>query len=197
MIIQCDHCGKKIEKETAYRVKYGKKYFCDEQCYIEYNKPPLKLCATCGIEMQPSTEIDKYGLLFCSKVCVKDYEDCPDNAEKVCLTYVWDDLSGKTANYLVLKAQAKHMVETYGQNYTAMLWTCKYWHEVLGRVWNPEYNLGQILPYFYEEAKEFYTQRKRIHESIKDTDLTPTVKVVKANTDKRFYKIHLDDMEDL
>lgn len=199
---KCKYCNEDvIDKSTAYYDEFSKRWFCNQEHYKEFVVrlgKPSDFCGHCAKMIDKSICINKYNHNFCDGGCVTNFEKNPDNAYDVLLGYIHYELrNSQTPDYVIIQQQAEHFAKKYRFNYPAMILTCKYWHEVLGKTWNEDYHLGQIFPAYYKEAELYYKQRKKAWESMKNPEPEPEVRVVVANTNKMRYKIHVDDIDKL
>lgn len=198
---KCKHCGQTItNKEEAYYD--GTSYYCNKEhydaCIIKMNKVS-NLCGHCGTVVYNESCVQKYNRKFCSDLCVTKFEKDEKNIYEVLLGYIHYNLrNSNSPDYIIIQQQVDHYVSKYKMKYPAMLLTCKYWHEVLGKTWNEDYHLGQIFPYYYAEAEAYYKQKKKVWENLKNSqEEEPEVRKVTANTNRLRYKIHVDDISKL
>ena len=80
MIIQCDYCGKDVDKPTNYvnqSRKRGYKIFCSPTCRHLAGKV-VCYCANCGkklLKIPAEIKNSKTGNVFCSKSCACSYNN--------------------------------------------------------------------------------------------------------------------------
>lgn len=82
MIIQCNNCGKDVEKSTSKvneAKKYGRNLYCSKECAHAHRQIKIVCsCAFCGKElMKLPSEIkkSKTGNTFCNKSCACSYNN--------------------------------------------------------------------------------------------------------------------------
>ena len=145
-IVTCRNCKKKIDKTTAYSEKKGQ-YFCDADCFNEYNAPK-EVCYVCK-KLDKTSHMTYYlGHWFC-KDCLSTWLNSEEGQRDSFLDYVWnlyDPSVRTTPRYMTIRKQAEYYHKEYGLKYKGMLLAVKYHVETLERMWHNEYGLGQVLP---------------------------------------------------
>ena len=140
--VKCRYCKKTIEKENALSVPNGKrnKYYCDETCHEKDNEQ-----ANVSKETQDK-EVSQWKQLM-------DY-----------LTQLY----GNKINYPFLCSQIKNMKTEYNMKDGGILLTLKYMYEIRELTFDDDKGLG-LIPYYYNDAKNFYIRKFKIEEMVKNT----------------------------
>lgn len=90
MLVNCDQCGKEVNKKP-YQVKTYKNLFCSRECRNTFQtKNVITECACCGktiTKKQFEINSSKTGRVFCSKSCSAKVS----NEERSSGTYVYRD----------------------------------------------------------------------------------------------------------
>lgn len=140
-IVTCRNCKKKIDKTTAYSEKKGQ-YFCDADCFNEYNAPK-ESCYVCKKVDKTSHMAHYLGHWFC-KDCLSTWLNSEEGQRDSFLDYVWnlyDPSVRTTPRYMTIRKQAEYYHKEYGLKYKGMLLAVKYHVETLERMWHNEYGL--------------------------------------------------------
>jgi len=139
----CRHCGKLIDKETAYSdAKRKTYYFCDVYCAIEYDK-----------ERQKKSKPPK-----ATKVKEEPIKVENKKSDRESLFDYIVELYGYFPSYIPYKV--KNMIDD-GFTYKGVELALKYWVETLEHGWNEKSGIG-IVPYIYEDAKNFWIKQQNI-----------------------------------
>lgn len=109
--------------------------------------------------------------------------------------YICDLYNMKFPTGLIIK-QIKEYKEEYGYKYSGMLLTLKYFYEIQE---NPvKYNDGVgIIPYIYEEAKEYYLDQQRIRKeakNIKEISKKENIEIKKNDDSKQYNNFKMIDI---
>ena len=82
MIIQCNECGKNVEKSTSKvneAIKYGRNLYCSKECAQKHRLIKIQCkCAFCEAELiRTPSEIkkSKTGNVFCNKSCAASFNN--------------------------------------------------------------------------------------------------------------------------
>lgn len=177
-IVTCRNCKKKIDKTTAYSEKKGQ-YFCDADCFNEYNAPK-EACYVCKKIDKTSHMTHYLGHWFC-KDCLSTWLNSEEGQRDSFLDYVWnlyDPSVRTTPRYMTIRKQAEYYHKEYGLKYKGMLLAVKYHVETLERMWHNEYGLGQVLPKTYFELKELWEQQAKLKQTITKVDMNKEKKIM-------------------
>ena len=177
-IVTCRNCKKKIDKTTAYSEKKGQ-YFCNADCFNEYNAPK-EACYVCKKVDKTSHMTHYLGHSFC-KDCLSTWLNSEEGQRDSFLDYVWNlyDLSVRTTSrYMTIRKQAEYYHKEYGLKYKGMLLAVKYHVETLEKMWHNEYGLGQVLPKTYFELKELWEQQAKLKQTVTEDNIHKEEKVM-------------------
>lgn len=137
----------------------------------------LSTCKGCGKELQPNEKKMIGSKSYCANCYARAERDSIEYKqliEFVCKNYEIDAPTG-----FMLK-QIKEFRNDYNYPYSAITYTLWYCKEILQKELQVNYGLA-LVKYYYEEAKDYYTQQSRIIDhmkSISDSDIK--TKVVKG-----------------
>lgn len=177
-IVTCRNCKKKIDKTIAYSEKRGQ-YFCDADCFNEYNAPK-ESCYVCKKVDKTSHMTHYLGHWFC-KDCLSTWLNSEEGQRDSFLDYVWnlyDPSVRTTPRYMTIRKQAEYYHKEYGLKYKGMLLAVKYHVETLERMWYNEYGLGQVLPKTYFELKELWEQQVKLKQIVTEDNIHKEEKVM-------------------
>lgn len=177
-IVTCRNCKKKIDKTTAYSEKKGQ-YFCDADCFNEYNAPK-EACYVCKKVDKTSHMTHYLGHSFC-KDCLSTWLNSEEGQRDSFLDYVWnlyDPSVRTTPRYMTIRKQAEYYHKEYGLKYKGMLLAVKYHVETLEKMWHNEYGLGQVLPKTYFELKELWEQQAKLKQTVTEDNIYKKEKVM-------------------
>lgn len=177
-IVTCRNCKKKIDKTTAYSKKKGQ-YFCDANCFNEYNTPKVE-CYVCKKTDKTSHMTHYLGHWFC-KDCLSTWLNSEEGQRDLFLDYVWnlyDPSVRTTSRYMTIRKQAEYYHKEHGLKYKGMLFAVKYHVETLERMWHNEYGLGQVLPKTYFELKELWEQQAKLKQTVTKVDMDKEKKIM-------------------
>lgn len=154
----------------------------------------LSKCKRCTCTLEP----DKKVLYNGKNYCCACYEIVKQESTeyKELMTFICDNFGISEPTGLIL-SQIKNYKTTNNYNYAAMTYTLWYCKDILGKSLDVKYGVS-LIPYFYDEAKDYYIQQQNIIDSIskyKDVDLK--VKVVKQNHSNNEKSNSLIDLESL
>ena len=119
-IVTCRNCKKKIDKTTAYSEKKGQ-YFCDADCFNEYNAPK-EACYVCKKVDKTSHMTHYLGHWFC-KDCLSTWLNSEEGQRDGFLDYVWnlyDPSVRTTPRYMTIRKQAEYYHKEYGLKYKGL-----------------------------------------------------------------------------
>lgn len=145
--VKCRFCKTQIEKETAIAVPEGKrnKYYCNNECKVnDENKSKAK-----QVKKQQTAEQE-----------VSHWKQLMD--------YI-TSLYGNKINYPFLCTQIKNMKNEFGMKDSGILLTLKYMYEIRELTFDDDKGLG-LIPYYYQDAKNFYIRKFKIEEMVKNTE---------------------------
>ena len=148
--------------------------------------------------------IGKKKLYFCCQEHLSKYKKTvlkEQNDLKKLKDYI-NDLyveQGVNPNFQLLMSQLSNFMESQdGVKYSGVLYTLKYMVETLEmNLFNDNFNgsILNLLPYYYDEAKEFCIKCNEVKKFAKDFDFEDNIKVVKCG--KRERKVDMIDMSTL
>lgn len=131
----------------------------EEQNKKKTKKDRKVKCPNCGAYNSKEIAICKGGKYYCStcyETIQKEADDYKDLISFVCKLF-----DTKAPNIAVLN-QIKEYKEKYKFTYRGMKTTLDYFYNIKGNpteLYNRKVNSVGIIPYVYEEAKEFYQER--------------------------------------
>lgn len=132
-------------------------------------------CRQCGKEINKDSAIQiKPRIYVCSTECKQKYnaksvqssQKNKDNLSEL-KSYIAKLYDGNVNWPLVMK-QLKSMQEDYGYKNSGILYTLKYAHDIKEMQFNG--NAIGIVPYLYNEARNFYNQLETVKKSLDNTD---------------------------
>ena len=132
-------------------------------------------CRQCGKEINKDNAIQiKPRIYVCSTECKQKYnaksvqpsQKNKDNLSEL-KSYIAKLYDGNVNWPLVMK-QLKSMQEDYGYKNSGILYTLKYAHDIKEMQFNG--NAIGIVPYLYNEAKQFYSQLSSVRKSLDNID---------------------------
>lgn len=207
-LVKCKYCNTQIRKIEAFPHPIKPRaYYCNLFCYeeSEKNKQEKKInttidnsvtCRCCNKKIKRSQAFsvkDRY--YYCSE---EEYETKYKGSiaywEEMFMDYIYFDMTNKDCDFIAIQRQANMFHDKYDFKWTGMLLTLQYWYETLCNSWNPEYGLGQIFPKFYEEAKNFYNEKKEIESLVNEMEGEDKIIIIKRQKNK---KINIKKWEDL
>lgn len=193
----CKGCNEKFPTEDMVIIK--KKKYCKD-CSTHQNIGAIKAltfaCSSCKNEFAISEKVQLKGKSYCPQ--------CHEKARREIETYnklkdfIWERQGENQGKLVLAMTQIKRYVEEYGYTYNGIYLTLNYF--IKYKNGSIKDGIG-IVPYCYDEAKEFYRER---HNIIKETreNTNPwltkeVVKVGKLPEHKPKLKILTMNMEDL
>lgn len=78
---------------------------------------------------------------------------------------------GKNYNYVVINKQVQHYIKDYGYTWNGILKSLKWFYDVKHHKKDPSHNIS-IVPYIYEQAKNYYYSLWAAQEANKEKDLS-------------------------
>ena len=167
---KCKNCGKEIDKDIAYKV--GKaSYYCNERCYN--NK--LEKQNTNKRIYKPKENTDR--------------RDLTDYIQKIYLENGYDK---SEINWTMICSQIKNILQDYNKwTYVTLQYILYYMYEILEINLFAEESKGSILtliPFYGQEAEQYYYQNCEIENSIKNFDFNDNIIKIKKKTQKKKYK---------
>ncbi len=162
-------------------------------------------CKNCKTKINKEDAINpKERTYFCSTECEKAWDDKhvvvkKDNSEKddykELIAYLCE-LYGVKSPSIVWLTQIKRFHDNRKMKYKGMQLALKYYYETLGNALNEEYGLG-ILEWVYDDAKNYFLEKRRILKAINEFDEEEVVKVVKPNIKSIERLKHQNDISEL
>lgn len=154
-MIKCSYCGKQIST-AKYKTVKGKKYHYE--CYAQMTQEQNQ-----------------------EKAAIK--ESFSDDTYQKLLDYIADlysEISSVKDAKRLASQQIEQLVNNYGYSYQGIQKTLIYFHEILG---NPCYERVSIMivPYYYDEAKEFYQSMYDVNEANSGKEVSKKKVVVRAS----------------
>lgn len=199
--VTCPKCGLEHENREEV-VKHGTRYYCIECAPKPKDTRPK--CNTCNtvLDMETAQVRREKGkdVLYCP-TCCHDRE-IQARAHKELLDYIYEthnyrekQIGGEyiVAQIKILKGMYPHYKET------GMLASLKYYYEVLGNDVHP--NPFKLIPYIYEDAKEFYQKKRAITRHYMELKNEPKVErepiIVESKPFKPNIKAKLIDLDSI
>jgi len=96
------------------------------------------------------------------------------------LDYINELYKGK-ANFQLVSKQIKELIDEYGYTVKGIEMTLRYFYDIKGNSIKKSKGIG-IVPFTYEEAREYFTKVSRISQSVQDKDLSKITKVQAKKT---------------
>lgn len=156
----------------------------------------LAVCVDCGRSIQPEEEKFKHKAKTYCKECHEKIQRDADEYRQL-MTYICENYHMKRPSAFVLKQVKSFRIE-YDYSYGAMTYTLWYCHEVLGKAFDEKYGIA-LVKYYYDEAKEYYSQQEKLKRQIDNISKvevkTKVVKQTSVNSNKN--KASLIDFGDL
>lgn len=168
-MIKCSYCGKQIST-AKYKTVKGKKYHYE--CYAEMTSKAQ--------EVEVEKKINFSG-----------------EAYQKLINYIVELYSVKSIPQKVLKSTAQQEVErimgTYGYSYEGIYNSLVYYHHILGNDIYGRVSIG-IVPYIYDEAKEFFNDIDRANKENQGKGNGETVVAKIATPDCKMKMIDIEDL---
>lgn len=117
-------------------------------------------CPKCGALNSRDNAIKSGSRYYC-KGCLEDVEDYKDLISCICKIY---NLEAPT---MQIVKQIKDYKDKYNFTNSGMLFTLKYYYEILENVVLEDIGIG-IIPYYYDRAKYYYNKKFQLEEYIQD-----------------------------
>lgn len=166
---KCRFCGKEIEKETSYKI--GKcSYYCNESCF---NKSELKRKKNKSI-YKPKEDSDRL-------ILTNAIQD----------VYLNQGYSKTEINWVLLMSQVKNMIKDYNYKYTGMEYCLNYMINIKEmNLFNDDFNgsILNLIPFYYDEAKEYWSQTKEIEDSVNEFEFKNEEIVINKKVDNNVKK---------
>ena len=126
-------------------------------------------CRQCGKEINKESAIKiKERIYVCSTECEQKYtaaKSTQKNSDDLTeLKSYINQLYNGEVNWPLIMKQLKSMREEYGYKISGILYTLKYAHDIKEMNFNGN-SIG-IVPYIYNEAKQFYLQLNQVKKSV-------------------------------
>lgn len=118
-------------------------------------------CLECGEYFDRDIiECRKIGNRYAHKICPNQFHANPElvkiEQEKTQFYTYIKKLYGKKYNYMTINNQAESYIEDYGYTWSGMAGTLHWFYDILKKPFDKNKGIG-IIPYVYEQAKEYYT----------------------------------------
>ena len=172
VVVKCRRCGADINRDTEEFVKISSGYAhksCEEQFQIKRN---TVICQICRQNINKlSDEYLKKSTGYIHRSCVP-----PEEADRLELcNYIVEIFHLKAPGPANMRLIKKFHTEN-GYSYKSMYYTLKYYFEIKkGSIEKSQERIG-ILPYVYDEAKQYYE------------NLTRTQNLILRNVEKQLVK---------
>lgn len=154
-MIKCSYCGKQITT-AKYKTYKNKKYHYE--CYAQM------------IQEQNQEKVVRK-------------ESFSDDTYQKLLDYIADlysEISSVKDTKRLASQQIEQLVNNYGYSYQGIQKTLIYFHEILGNSCYERVSV-MIVPYYYDEAKEFYQSMYDVNEANSGKEVSKKKVVVKAS----------------
>ena len=157
-------------------------------------------CPECGMLNHKDVAVfhkKRYYCKICHERVLKESQDYKDLVEYICELYKVDVPNGW------MFKQIKEFKEKYNYSYRGMKSTLHYFYEIMKN--DPEDALGiGIIPFVYEEAKQYYIDKKKVADSTRilskeDMNKKQTITISKADKkdSEKFKQLSIIDIDDL
>lgn len=150
----CPYCSQSVDKGQPSKVYQKRTYHqhCyKKMCDEKYAKTDKKTTAFAQNDKKVVTQQDLYSY--------------------ICKLFKLNELNGK------LISQLKNLFSDYNYTYGGVMLTLKYFFEIKGNEPDLKYGIG-IVPFVYDEAKEFFSQKKIIKQKMENTEFKKEEKTV-------------------
>lgn len=177
MIVKCRHCGKEIDKETAYSVKKGQ-YYCDENHYLS--------------SLEKKKNNTKHSYKSAEGTDRRVYTDAIQDL--YVRKYGWNK---KKINWQIIMSQSnKILKDNPTWTYDTILYIIWYMQEILGlnlisaeSHWSPL----ALVDYYALDAEIYYNECEKVSQSAENYS-DDTIVIVKSKDKKIKYKpMEFDD----
>lgn len=195
-IVKCQRCGKPINKKIDSFVKIYCGYAheeCEKQLQIKRNTVICQICR-CNIN-KITDEYEKMSTGYVHKKCIS--ADDKDRLELY--DYIAQIFHLKAPGPANVNLVRKFHVE-YGYSYKSIYYTLKYCYEIKRIPIDKAQNRIGIVPYVYDEAKEYYesltkTQNKILVNVGKQLEKEENVVVIKSAPHRKKKTIDLEGLD--
>lgn len=160
----------------------------------------LPSCPDCGVDITDKSVAKKVsGRWVCPDCQVKREKEQADRQELYSLVADLFQIEFPTG---MMMKQIKDMKEDLNYTYKGMTLSLIYWTETRGENMSNARGVG-IIPYIYEDAKDFYIKKMKVKKSIEEmegafyTDKKVTISKDAIKKTRESKKKHLIDMEEL
>lgn len=162
----------------------------------------LVKCKICGEQFDRNSEpyVEVEERRYAHLKCFENYVPTQEELDLKELHSFLQNLFKDNYNYRNLSQQIESYVNTKGYTYSGILKTLKYWYEVQGHsIEKSNYRIG-IVPYVYEDAKDYYYTLWTINNqninkitAAKPTKVTVVIKKPDSNNTLPIKLFDLDD----
>jgi hypothetical protein len=159
-------------------------------------------CKVCGEIFDRNAEkaVAVGGRRYAHAQCAEGYEPVQEEQDIAKLHAYLKDLFKSGYNYQVLNRQIETYIKTGDYTYSGILKTLIYWYDIKKNSLEKSNNRIGIVPYVYDEAREYYYNLYLANEINKDKDLTkykePEVIEVKIKPPMRKFVLRLFNLDD-
>ena len=190
--VTCKYCGKKFDrqKEPYIQIPRGQTFrYAHAQCYLDavnagkekeryeiYDPHRFTNCFWCNKAILPTDKDvmelpDMYGR-YAHKTCVSKHP--ADDTERLKVYIIQLYKCEDDALWPKLMLQAQTIAKDYNFTYSGIMKSLEYFHRVKKNPVDTKYGIG-IIPYVYNEAKEYYYKLYLAQHANDDKDLSQYV----------------------
>lgn len=172
---KCPSCGTFNEKKLA--VPYKNKYYCP----VCFNNEKYR-CLICNKIHKEEDNVYIKNKCYCRE-CHEEKTEGTSDYKKL-ITYICElfDIDAPT---MVMTSQIKDFKENYKYTYRGIQTTLHYFFEIEGNEILDNAGIG-IVPFVYDEAKQFYIENSNIKKNLEKIDLEDVIsQVVTININKK------------
>jgi hypothetical protein len=159
-------------------------------------------CKVCGITFDRDKEeaVSVGSRRYAHAKCANGYEPSKESQDLAELHQYLKNLFKDNYNYVVLNKQIELYKKQHQYTYSGILKSLIYWYEIQGNTTEESNNRIGIVPYIYEEARQYYYDLFIANESNKDKNLeefkTPEIIEVRIKPPKKEHKLRLFNLDD-
>lgn len=194
-LVKCQCCGKLIDRSIEQYIHKSNGYshtLCEEEKTIKKN---TVICQKCRQPLNKLT--DEYIQTSAGYI----HQDCitPEEWDKSRLHKYITELFGLKAPGPVNMALIKKFISNNGYTYKSIYYTLKYYYEIKhGSIEKADERIG-IVPYIYEEAKQYYenlqkTQIKILNNVEKHLNMEEKTLIIKHAPNSKKKTIDLEGL---
>ena len=183
-MVKCKFCHSDVDKSQAYKVG-SRSYYCNESCFMkQQNKSKYK----------PKKDSDN--------IQVQERRKFTDYIQKLFLDNGYKD-NGDVPWQLMMQQTKNMLADNPTWKYGGLRYTLYYMVEFAEiNLFDDKFNgsILNLLPYYYEEAKDFYRQKAMINKEIDsktDDFFEDDIVYVSPHKERIWSKKHDESIEDL